>query len=221
MATEASLQALSHLRDLTMVKWYIIPLFAIVLYIYAIEIKKAQKTDNWNTVFAGLALFGMDLINEVWNSLIFHFTQHSAFWTTPGDTAFLIMIGWNIEIAFMFSIAGIVFANFLPEDKNAKIDLRYIKIPNRWFHAVFFSAFCVFVEVLLNAGGALVWEYPFWNANIIGIIPIFFLGYFHFFVVAFWVHDMEKIENKLKTIGVIYGIGVTAVIIFMGILGWI
>ncbi len=32
--TEASLQALSTLRDLTMLKWYVIPLLAIVIYIY-------------------------------------------------------------------------------------------------------------------------------------------------------------------------------------------
>jgi hypothetical protein len=32
--TDASIQALQGLRDLTMLKWYVIPLLAIVLYIY-------------------------------------------------------------------------------------------------------------------------------------------------------------------------------------------
>ncbi len=32
-------------------------------------------------------------------------------------------------------------------------------MPNRWFWAIGYSAFCVFVECLLNMGGHLVWEY--------------------------------------------------------------
>ena len=52
--TPASLQALHGLRDLTTLKWYVIPLLAIVFYIYAVEINKARNTGNWNAVLAGL-----------------------------------------------------------------------------------------------------------------------------------------------------------------------
>ncbi len=217
MSTEASLQALEGLRDLSTLKWYVIPLLAIVLYIYTIEIKKARESGNWNVVYSGLALFGMDFINETWNGWVYHLTQHSAFWTTPGETALRIMMGWNVEIVFMFLIAGIIFANALPEDKNAKI----LGIPNRWALAIGFSAFCVFVEVLLNIGGLLVWEYPFWNASITGIWLIFFLGYFHFYVVTFLVHDMRDNKNKLKVLGIIYGFAILANIICLGFLGWV
>lgn len=217
MSTEASLQALEGLRDLSTLKWYVIPLLAIVLYIYTIEIKKARESGNWNVVYSGLALFGMDFINETWNGWVYHLTQHSAFWTTPGETALRIMMGWNVEIVFMFLIAGIIFANALPEDKNAKI----LGIPNRWALAIGFSAFCVFVEVLLNIGGLLVWEYPFWNASISGIWLIFFLGYFHFYVVTFLVHDMRDNKNKLKVLGIIYGFAILANIICLGFLGWV
>lgn len=217
MSTEASLQALEGLRDLSTLKWYVIPLLAIVLYIYTIEIKKARESGNWNVVYSGLALFGMDFINETWNGWVYHLTQHSAFWTTPGETALRIMMGWNVEIVFMFLIAGIVFANALPEDKNAKI----LGIPNRWALAIGFSAFCVFIEVLLNIGGLLVWEYTFWNASLTGIWLIFFLGYFHFYVVTFWVHDMRDNKNKLKVLGIIYGFAIIANIVCLGILGWV
>lgn len=217
MSTEASLQALEGLRDLSTLKWYVIPLLAIVLYIYTIEIKKARESGNWNVVYSGLALFGMDFINETWNGWVYHLTQHSAFWTTPGETALRIMMGWNVEIVFMFFISGIVFANALPEDKNAKI----LGIPNRWALAIGFSVFCVFVEVLLNIGGLLVWEYPFWNASFTGIWLIFFLGYFHFYVVTFWVHDMRDNKNKLKVLGIIYGFAIIANIVCLGILGWV
>ena len=85
--TEASQLALQGLRDLSTIKWYVIPMLAFVLYIYSSEIKKSLASRNWNAVFAGLTIFGMDFINETWNGWVFHLTQHSAFWTAPGDTA--------------------------------------------------------------------------------------------------------------------------------------
>lgn len=217
MPTDSAQQAIDNLRDSSNFSWYIIPILVIVIYIYSIEIRKANKTGNWNVVFAGLAYFGMDLINEIWNSLIFHFTDHAAFWMTPGDSVYIIMIGWNIEIALMFSIAGLAFANTLPEDKSMKI----LGINNRWFLAIGFSIFAVFVEILLNKANALIWEYSFWNGTIQGVWLIFLFGYLHFHVVAFLVHDMKSNRNKIITTGTIYSIGIIGLILFMGILGWI
>lgn len=217
MVTTASSIALLNLRKFSDDVWYIIPILVIVMYLWANEIQKAQKTKNWNVVFSGLTVFGLDLINETWNALVFTFTQHSAFWTTPANSAFIIMIGWNLEIALMFSIAGLVFGKLLPEDKNQKV---FGKIPNRWFFASVFAAFAVFVEILLNIAGALVWEYPWWNATPWGVILIFLFGYFHFFVAAFLVYDMRDMKSKIKALGIIYGIGIVAVCIF-GPLGMI
>jgi hypothetical protein len=39
----------------------------------------------------------------------------------PGKTAYLILIGLNIEICFMFAVAGIAFGKMLPPDKRARI----------------------------------------------------------------------------------------------------
>jgi len=207
--TAASIEALSKLRILNLeTGWYIIPLLVIVMYIYGVEIKKARETNNWSTVFAGLTLFGLDLINEIWNGLIFAFTDHSAFWTTPGASAFIILIGWNIEIAFMFSIAGIVFTKFLPEDKNKKM----FGLPNRWTMAIGFTIFSVFVEILLNWGNYLIWEYVFWNWY--NPILIFFIGYFHFFVGTFYVYDLPEKKDKIKIVGIIYAIGIGLLCIF-------
>ncbi|MBW1824546.1 MAG: hypothetical protein JRI87_08265, partial [Deltaproteobacteria bacterium] len=104
--TEATVQALNGLRDLSTIKWYTVTLLLIVFYIYAKEIKLARSTGNWGAVFAGLTLFGVDFFNETWNGWVMHLTQHSAFWTTPGDTSLRVMVGWNIEIIFMFLIGG-------------------------------------------------------------------------------------------------------------------
>jgi hypothetical protein len=212
--TTAAQEALSKLRQLNPeYGWYIITLLAIVLYIYAIEIKKARETKNWSTIFAGLTVLGLDLINELWNALVFAFTNYSAFWTTPGASAYIILIGWNIEIAFMFSLAGIIFAKFLPDDKNKKM----LGLPNRWAYAIGFALFCVIVEILLNWGNYLIWEYPWWHWY--NPILIFFVGYFYFFVGAFYVYDLPERKDKIKVVAIIYGIGLILICVFGPLLG--
>ena len=79
--TEATQQALTGLRDLSMIKWYVIPLLAIVFYIYTKEIKDARQNGDWNAVLAGLTIFGVDFFNETWNGWVMYLTQRSAFWT--------------------------------------------------------------------------------------------------------------------------------------------
>jgi len=207
--TEASLEALSKLRQLNPVTgWYVVTLLVIVLYIYGVEIKKARETNNWSTVFAGLTLLGLDLINEIWNGLVFAFSNYSAFWTTPGASAYIILIGWNIEIAFMFSIGGIVFTKFLSDDKNKKI----LGLPNRWAMAIGFTLFSVFVEILLNWGNYLIWEYVFWNWY--NPLLIFLIGYFHFYVGTFYVYDLPEKKDKIKVVIIIYAIGIALLCIF-------
>lgn len=217
LITKASQQALNGLRDLRMLKWYWIPLLAIVLYIYFTELKKARETGDYNAIYAGLTLFGMDFINETWNGMIFHISNYSAFWTTPGDTALRTMVGWNLEIMFMFAIAGIVFYNSLPKDPKQKI----LGLPNRWASAIGFAAFCVFIECILNIGGHLVWVYPWWNLSITGIWLIFLIGYFDFFAAVVLVVQMKNDKRKKLTLGCIYAIAIGLNIIFMGILGWV
>ncbi|MEZ4578644.1 MAG: hypothetical protein R2875_11705 [Desulfobacterales bacterium] len=51
--TEATIQALDGLRDWTMIKWYVIPLLALVFYVYNKEIRLARSTGNWNAILPG------------------------------------------------------------------------------------------------------------------------------------------------------------------------
>ena len=214
--TPATEQALCGLRDLSMIKWYVIPLLAIVSYIYTKEIKEARRTKNWDAVLAGLTIFGVDFFNETWNGWVMHLTQRSAFWTTPGDTALRTMVGWNIEIMFMFLILGIIYYHTLSESKQEKI----LGLPEKWFWAISYSAFCVFVECLLNIGGQLVWEYPFWSLSFKGVWLIFFLGYFIFFVAAIIVISVKTMKAKLTTVGIIFAVPILMNVLALGFWGW-
>ena len=211
MPTDAASEASRILRDGSQFQWYVIPLFALVVYVYAVEIERR----NWNLVFAGLAFWGMDWFNETWNGLVFHFTDFAPLWGAPGRTAYLILIGLNIEICFMFAIAGVVFSKTLPPDKKMKV----LGVPNRLLFAVTGSAFCVFVEVLLNAVGALTWDYAWWNVGAPWLI--FLIGYLPFFLVAFWVHDMERVRTKAAVVGGIFAFDVVCLVIFGAILKWV
>lgn len=211
MPTDFAQKALDNLRDGSQFQWYVIPLLAIVVYIYVNEVEKR----NWNMVFAGLAFWGMDWINEIVNSIIFHLNGRAPLWAAPGDTAYLIFVGLNIEIMFMFAFAGVAWSKMLLPDKRTKI----LGLPNRWFVAISGSAFCVIIEVLLNNVDALTWDWPWWDSNTPWLIFLF--GYLHFFVVAFWVHDMDTIKKKTTTVGVIWAIAIILVLIFGLGLNWI
>lgn len=209
--TQNAATALSILRDPSHFQWFIIPLLLIVLYIYSVEFEKK----NWNILFGGLALWGMDWFNEIWNSLLFHFNKFAPAWATPGATAYNILIGLNIEITMMFAIMGIFACKMLPSNKRMKI----FGINNRIFFAVINALLAVGIEVLLNLTGALTWDLPWWNLRAPWLI--FLIGYLPFFLVAFWVHDMKKVANKIKTVGIILGFDALCLIIFGVVLGWI
>jgi hypothetical protein len=215
--TDASVKALQHLRDFSTLKWYVIPLLAIVLYIYATEMRKARASGNWDPILAGLTLFGMDFFNETWNGWVLALSGRSAFWTAPGDTAFRVFVGLNIEIMFMFAIAGIVFYYMCPENRSERI----LGLPARWFWAIGFSAFCVLVECVLNAGGLLVWEYPFWNRTFGGIWLIFVIGYFEFFAAINLVLAMKDARRRITVVAVIYAVPVVMNVLGFAVMGWV
>ena len=128
MPTEFAQQAQDLLRDTDHFQWYVISLLAIVTYIYSVEV----HNKSYNAVFAGLAFWGADSINEILNSVFFHLNGYAPLWATPGDTAYLVLIGLNIEIMFMFAIAGVAWSKMLLPDPSSKI----LGLPNRWFIAV-------------------------------------------------------------------------------------
>jgi hypothetical protein len=214
--TIATQQALCGLRDLSMLQWYVIPLLSFVFYVYVREISEARRTLNWDAVLAGLTIFGVDFFNETLNGWVMILSGRSALWTTPGVTALQTMVGWNIEIMFMFLLAGIIYYHSLSASKKKNI----FGIPEKWFWAISYSAFCVFVECLLNIGNLLVWEYPFWNLSFKGIWLIFFFGYFIFYCFAILVISLKTIKRKIMTVGIIYAVPIIMNVLAFGFWGW-
>ena len=127
------------------------------------------------------------------------------------------MVGWNIEIMFMFAISGVIYYNTLSDDKDVTI----LGLPDRWFWAIGYAAFCVFVECLLNIGGLLIWDYPWWNRTFRGIWLIFFFGYFHFYVAIIMVLSLKTHRAKLTAVSSLYAVAVLMNIYGLGVMGWV
>lgn len=215
--TDASRRALDGLRDLTSLQWYTIPLLALLFYIYVLEMQKARRSGNWDAVLAGLTLFGMDFFNETWNGWVMVLSNRSAFWTAPGPTALRTMVGWNLEIMFMFAISGIIYFHSLSDDPQQRPLMRR---KEAWLIAATYSAFCVFIEIFLNKAGLLIWEYPFWNRSFGGVWLIFLFGYFHFYVGVILVLSLRSLKARVIAVGGIYSVAIVMNIIGMGVMGW-
>lgn len=211
MPAQSALDALALVRDTSHFSWYVIPFLLIVLYTYFYEIDKG----NWSRVLAALAFWGMDFFNEIWNGLLYHFTQFAPAWSAPGDSAYLIFIGLNIEICFMFAISGIVATMAIPADKQMKI----LGINNRLFFAITMSILSVGVEMILNHIGALRWEWSWWNRDAPWLI--FLLGYMPFYVVCYWVYDMPSRRRQIIAVTTILSFDAVCMLVFGAWLGWV
>ncbi|NMD33471.1 MAG: hypothetical protein GYA84_05760, partial [Firmicutes bacterium] len=210
--TEATAQALEGLRDFSTLEWYIIPLLLVVIYIYAKEINKARGTGNWNPIFAALTILGLDFFNETWNGWVMAFSQRSAVWTVPGPTALRVFVGWNIEIILMFSLLGFAYYYLLTENQDKKI----LGLNEKWFHAILATVLAVFIECILNIGGLLIWEYPWWNLSFAGIWLILLVGYFYFFAGAATVISLKNNRQKITFVSCVYLVPIVMNIIGFG-----
>src|SRR5512136_667828 len=137
---EATAAALAILRNPATFQWFVIPLLALVMYIYANEF--AQR--NWKPIAAGLALYVVHWFYEILNALIQHFSGH-ALWTVPTGTGFLLLVGVGIEISLMFSVAGLAASKLLLEDPQAKV----MGINNRLFFGTANAALASILEIFL------------------------------------------------------------------------
>jgi hypothetical protein len=202
--TDFTLQALRLVRNPHLFRWYAIALLAFVVYVYANEVERRR----WDVIAAGLAVWLADWFNEIVNALVLHATDRAALWTTTGPTAYQFLIGLNVEIMFMFAIAGIVYVKLLPAAGENRLAL-----------ALGLSGISVAVEVFLHAAGVFHWEYWWWNTASLPVIVVF--GYLWFYLYAAWVYDAPNARTRWTRVGALGGIDVAMGLVFGVALGWL
>ncbi len=206
----SALETLRVLRDPGHFAWSVVPLGVLVVYVYGEQIAERRRS----VVLGALAFWCMDWLNEILNALFFHFNRFAPLWSTPRGSAFVVLIGLNLEIACMFAVAGVAAMRMLPEDRNQK----WLGLNNRLVLAAALSALSVGVEVLLNRAGALVWEWSLWRAGF--PLFVFLEGYLPFYLVGFWVHDLPP-ERQTRAVGALGGAVAVALLTFGPVLGWL
>jgi hypothetical protein len=209
--TPSTRQAEHLLRAPGLFHWSTVTLLALVVYVYAVEVERA----NWSAVLAGLAFWLMDWFNEIVNSLVLHFSGTAPLWAVTGTSSFVILIGLTVEISLFFAINGVVFVKLLPREARTRI----LGVPNRWAIAIALSLVSVGVELLLHADGVFHWHYWWWNVASFPVIVVF--GYLTFYVVAFWVYDMTARARQIAVVAALAALDLAGGLVFGPIAGWI
>jgi hypothetical protein len=208
--THSTLLALRQVRDPHLFKWYAIALLAFVVYVYAVEVERRR----WDVIAAGLAVWLADWFNEIANGLVLHISGSAPLWATTGPTAYQFLVGLNVEIMFMFALAGIVYAKLLPAERSARV----LGLPGRLSIALGLSIVSVAVEVFLHASGTFHWRYWWWNLQSLPVIVIF--GYLWFYLFAAWAYDAPP-SRRRALLGGLAAIDGAMGIVFGAGLGWL
>jgi hypothetical protein len=209
--TDFTLRALRMVRNPHLFKWYAVTLLVIVIYVYANEVERGR----WDVIAAGLAVWLADWFNEIVNALVLQATDRAALWTATGPTAYQFLIGLNVEIMFMFALAGIVYVKLLPADRTTRI----LGIPSRLAVGLGLSIISVAVELFLHATGTFHWEYWWWNTPFVLLIIVF--GYLWFFLYAAWVYDAPDARKRWTRLGVLAAIDLAMGLVFGVGFGWL
>jgi hypothetical protein len=199
----SALAATHALRDASHFQWYLVPLFAFIVYFYCAE----AAARRWNIIVAGLAYWSIEWIGEVINSLILHFTGWAPLWGEPGPTSYLIMVGINAETALMFMVFGLAVGKVMQV------------VASRWLVLAGFSLLAVSVESVLHAWGALTWDWHYWGWPHLWSVVLFAYGPAVGFTVL--VHDLKSLRLQLQIIGAVVALDIVSTVVFMGVLGWI
>jgi hypothetical protein len=174
-----------------------------VIYVYANEVERGR----WDVIAAGVAVWLADWFNEIVNALVLQATDRAPLWASTGPTAYQFLVGLNVEISFMFALAGIVYAKLLPERGG------------RFVLALGLSIVSVAVEVFLHAAGVFHWHYWWWNVASLPVIVVF--GYLWFYLYAAWVYDAPTPRGRWTRIGALAAIDVAMGAVFGVGLGWL
>jgi hypothetical protein len=211
VVTEATRRAERLVRDPHLFKWYAVALLALVIYAYANEIERRR----FDVVAAGLAVWFADWFNEIVNALVLQASGTAPLWASTGPTAYQFLVGINVEITFMFALAGIVYAKLLPADRRVRV----LGVPNRLALALGLSVVSVAVELFLHASGTFHWHYWWWNVASAPVIVVF--GYLWFYLFAAWVYDAPDDRRRWRRVGALGAVNVAMALVFGLGFGWL
>ena len=218
--TAASKEAISRLRKWDTLEWYVIPLLCLIFYIYGKEIRKARKTGNWDPIIAGAFMVGISMVAENYNGWVLNLTGISGLWMTPGKTAYLIFVGLNFEIEWMFMFFGVIFTYSVPQTKpNTDNNTKPPFISNYTWAALFYTTLCVVVEMLLNYADLLIWEFEIWNRSLIGFCFVF-LWYLTAFMSMANLLEKPDLKSKVRYLFLPYTVAALLNIIGFWVFGW-
>ena len=209
--TAPTLQAERLVRDPSLFKWYAVALLAIVIYAYANEVERGR----FDIIAAGFAIWLADWFNEIVNALVLQATGTAPLWATTGPTAYQFLVGLNVEISFMFALAGIVYVKLLPADRHVRV----LGMPNRFAVALGLSIVSVAVELFLHASGTFHWHWWWWNVASWPVIVVF--GYLWFYLFAAWVYDAPSDRSRWTRVGALAIIDLVMGLVFGVGLGWL
>ncbi|MFA5006124.1 MAG: hypothetical protein WC509_01460 [Candidatus Izemoplasmatales bacterium] len=179
----AASAAFAAVRTTDRFDWTFIALFAVVVYIYATELKHK----NYKGVVAALSLYGVHWLYEIGNAVIGSASGYALWTVSPESTSFILLVGVSWELSMMFSIAGLAMSKLLPDDPKKRI----LGMNNRILFAIGNAAFFAVFEIFLAGTPAFRWVYPWWGA-----LPVFLTTYIPFFLAAFLMHDAAPKTQK-------------------------
>ena len=171
--------------------WTFIFILAVVFYVYWTEIHKK----NYETVFAGLALYGVHWLYEIANAIIGHFTGYPLWSVSNESTTFILLVGVCWELSMMFSLAGIISFKMMPQDRTkryfAKDGKKGIscKLVVALEMALLFALFESFLAATSNH--SFIWVYKWW-----GVLPVFITTYVPFFLASNYIPDMSASKRR-------------------------
>ncbi len=209
--TEVTLEAQRLVRDPSLFKWYAVALLALVFYAYANEAERGR----WDIVAAGLAVWFADWFNEIVNAVILELTDRAPLWATTGPTAYQFLVGLNVEISFMFALAGVDLRE-APARRPRRADPRDAEPARR-------GARSVAAERRRRAVPARDRHVPLGVLVVeLATFPVILVfGYLWFYLFAAWVFDAPTARTRWRRVGGLAAIDVAMALVFGVILGWL
>ena len=77
------------------------------------------------------------------------------------------------------------------------------------------------VELALNKGGLLVWDYRWWNRGVVEVLPIFVFGYLWFYLAAKFAIERRTLKAKILVPLTLFVVAALLNFVGLGLMDWV